>query len=157
MTAFNLKQHPIRMSGAGKRDLRSQFGVVPFRIKDDKLEILVITARDNGRWVLPKGWPMDGATPAEAAAAEAYEEAGVEGRMLPTVLGLYSYRKAVNGDDLPIAVTMFAMRVDKVLKSWPEKAQRKRRWVSRKKAVALLKEPDLAQIVRAFDPGTAPG
>lgn len=157
MTGFNLKQHPIRMTGAGKRDLRSQFGVVPFRIKEGKVEILVITARDGDRWVLPKGWPMDGNTPAEAAATEAYEEAGVEGRMLPAVLGLYSYRKAVNGDDLPIVVTMFAMRVDKVLKSWPEKDRRKRKWVNRKKAAALMREPELAQMVRAFDPGTAPG
>ncbi|WP_246138048.1 NUDIX hydrolase [Maritimibacter fusiformis] len=154
MTAFNLKQHPIRLTGAGKHDLRSQFGVVPYRVTDEgKTEILVITARDNDRWILPKGWPMDGSTPAEAAATEAFEEAGVEGQVAPMVLGLYSYRKAVNGDDLPIVVTMFALRVDKVLKDWPEKRHRKRKWLSRKKAAALMKEPELAEIVRAFDPG----
>jgi 8-oxo-dGTP pyrophosphatase MutT (NUDIX family) len=152
LTAFNLKQHPIRMTGADKHDLRTQFGVMPYRIRDGKLEILLITARDNNRWILPKGWPMDGITPAEAAATEAFEEAGVEGKVSPVVLGLYSYRKSVNGDDLPIVVTMFAMKVGRVLKSWPEKSQRKRKWVSRKKAAALLKEPELGQIVSGFDP-----
>lgn len=152
MTAFSVKQRPIRLPGAGKRDVRSQFGALPWRLNDGKVEILLITSRGTGRWIIPKGWPMDGATPAEAAATEAYEEAGVEGKPSHLVLGFYSYRKRNNGDDLPIVVAVFPIRVQKVLQDWPEKGERKRKWVSQKKAAALLREPELKRIVKHFDP-----
>lgn len=43
-------------------------------------QVLLITSRDTGRWVLPKGWPMRGRSMAQAALIEAWEEAGVEGQ-----------------------------------------------------------------------------
>jgi hypothetical protein len=42
---------------------------------DDK-EILLVTSRDTGRWIIPKGWPIDGKNASEAALQEAWEEAG---------------------------------------------------------------------------------
>jgi 8-oxo-dGTP pyrophosphatase MutT (NUDIX family) len=154
MMALNLKQKPIRLAGSGKYDVRTQFGALPWRVTDGKVEILLITSRGSGRWIIPKGWPMNGATPAEAAATEAYEEAGVEGKLSNAVLGFYSYRKRIakDGDNLPIVVAVFPLRVKKMLKSWPEKHERKRRWMSRKKAAALVREPELAQMIRLFDP-----
>ncbi|GKY88593.1 NUDIX hydrolase [Sinisalibacter aestuarii] len=142
----------MRLAGAGKRDVRSQFGAIPWRLNDGKVEVLLVTSRISRRWILPKGWPMHGATPAEAAATEAYEEAGVTGEPSNAAVGFYSYRKDFEGDDLPVVVAMFPLRVKKVLKDWPEKGQRKRKWVSRKKAAALLSEPELRLMVRNFDP-----
>jgi 8-oxo-dGTP pyrophosphatase MutT (NUDIX family) len=152
VTALTIKQKPMRLAGAEKHDVRSQFGAIPWRLTDGKLEILLITSRRSGRWILPKGWPMHGATPAEAAATEAYEEAGVTGTPSNVALGFYSYEKDVDGSILPIVVAMFPLQVTKVLKSWPERGERKRKWVGRKKAAALLQEPELRQMVRAFDP-----
>lgn len=151
---MTLKQKPVRLAGLGKYDVRTQFGALPWRLKDGKIEILVITSRGSGRWIIPKGWPMDGQTPAEAAATEAYEEAGATGKLSQMVLGFYGYRKhrGKGEDDLPVMVTVFPLRVKKLHKSWPEKKQRKRRWVSRKKAASLVNEPELAQIIRLFDP-----
>lgn len=146
------KQRPMRLAGAGKREVRSQFGAIPWRITDGKLEFLLITSRRTRRWIMPKGWPMDGQTPAEAAAMEAYEEAGVKGDASHAAVGFYSYTKSFGGDDLPIVVAMFPLRVRKVLKDWPEKGQRRRKWVSRKKAAMLLSEPELMRIVGKFDP-----
>ena len=152
VTDHSISQRPIRLAGSGKRDVRTQFGALPWRIRDGKVEILLITSRGTGRWIIPKGWPMDGATPAEAAATEAYEEAGVEGKLSNAVLGFYGYRKVIDsGDDLPIVVAVFPLRVKKMLKDWPEKAERKRRWVSQKKAATLLHEPELCQLVRHFE------
>jgi 8-oxo-dGTP pyrophosphatase MutT (NUDIX family) len=142
----------MRLAGVGKRDVRSQFGAVPWRKHDGKVEFLLISSRRTRRWILPKGWPIHGATPAEAAATEAYEEAGVTGVASNVAIGFYSYRKLFDGDDLPVVVAMFPLRVKKVLKEWPEMAERKRKWVSRKKAASLLHEPELRHIVRNFDP-----
>jgi 8-oxo-dGTP pyrophosphatase MutT (NUDIX family) len=152
VTALTVTQRPMRLAGAGKRDVRSQFGAIPWRQHGGKIEILLVTSRGTKRWILPKGWPMHGATPAEAAATEAYEEAGVTGKPSHTAAGFYSYHKVIDGDDTPVVVAMFPLQVKKVLKNWPEKGQRKRKWVSRKKAAALLAEPELRQIVRNFDP-----
>lgn len=142
----------MRLSGVGKRDVRSQFGAVPWRINDGKVEFLLVSSRRTKRWILPKGWPMHGATPAETAATEAFEEAGVTGVASNIAIGFYSYRKSCDGDDLPVVVAMFPLRVKKVLKEWPEQTERKRKWFSRKKAANLLREPELRQIVRNFDP-----
>lgn len=152
---MGIKQKPMRLAGAGKREVRSQFGAVPWRINNGKLEILLITSRRSKRWILPKGWPMDGATPAEAAATEAYEEAGVWGETSQLPIGFYAYVKAYEGDDLPIVVAMFPLKVKKILKRWPEMGERKRKWVSRKKAAEALSEPELRQILRDFDPRKA--
>ncbi len=151
---LDFKQKPVRLAGAGKYELRTQFGALPWRIADGKVEILLITSRGSGRWIIPKGWPMDGQTPAEAAATEAFEEAGIEGKLSQNVFGFYGYRKrlAKEGHDLPIMVTVFPLKVKKMCKSWPEKQERTRKWMSRKKAASLVREPELARMIRLFDP-----
>ncbi|MEJ2016863.1 MAG: NUDIX domain-containing protein, partial [Maritimibacter sp.] len=88
-----LKQKPIKLTGTDKYGVRTQFGALPWRLKAGKVQILLITSRGSGRWIIPKGWPMHGQTPSEAAATEAYEEAGIEGKLSPMVLGFYGYRK----------------------------------------------------------------
>ena len=63
-----------------KQATRVQYGALPYRLKDDaSVEVLLVTTRQTKRWIIPKGWPIKGLTPAEAAAREAYEEAGVQG------------------------------------------------------------------------------
>lgn len=155
MANLGAKQRPIRLAGSGKRDVRTQFGALPWRVVDGKLQVLLITSRDSGRWIIPKGWPMDGATPAEAAATEAFEEAGVEGKLSHFVVGFYGYLKQMDkADDLPIVVAVFPIKVKRLLADWPERAERKRRWFSAKKAAAIVAEPELRQIIKDFDPRT---
>ena len=77
-------QTPLRIGGAVKSESRTQFGALCFRrSKTQKagVELLLVSSRDTGRWIIPKGWPMDRETPAAAAAMEAWEEAGVRGRV----------------------------------------------------------------------------
>ncbi|SEN67382.1 NUDIX hydrolase [Palleronia pelagia] len=143
---------PMRLSPAGKRDVRTQFGALPYRVRNGKLQILLITTRRTRRWVIPKGWPQDGATPSDSAGTEAFEEAGVEGVASPQCLGIFTYIKEMDGDDLPCVVAVFPLKVKKVLKDWPEKAARSRRWESPKKAARLVQEPELARMLATFDP-----
>ena len=104
---------------------------------------------------MPKGWPIRDKTAAQTAATEAFEEAGVEGTVHPECIGLYSYLKVVDGSPpLPCVVSLHALKVKRLLRKYPEQAQRTRKWYSRKKASALVDEPELQQIIRHFDPRT---
>lgn len=146
------KQVPIRLSPSDKRSVRTQFGALPYRLRDGKVEILLITSRGTGRWIIPKGWPMDGETPAGAAATEAYEEAGVEGKLSHQVIGFYAYNKMHDGEKLPCVVAIFPLKVKKILNTYPEKTQRRRKWFSQKKAAQMISEPELRPLIKGFDP-----
>ena len=152
LTIAKSKQKPMRLSLKDKRSVRTQFGALPYRVKDGKFQILLITTRGTGRWIIPKGWPMDGETPAGSAATEAYEEAGVEGKLSHEVLGFYAYNKAHEGEQLPCVVAVFPLKVTKQHKSFPEKGQRRRKWVTQKKAAQMVWEPELRRIIKGFSP-----
>lgn len=141
------------MDASNKRDVRTQFAALCYRIHKDETQILLVTSRERGRWIIPKGWPVEGETPAQAAATEAYEEAGVEGKTFNVCLGLYSYTKIMEGsENLPCAVSVFPVKVKKILQTYPEMDERKRKWFSQKKAVARIREPELRKIIKHFDP-----
>lgn len=121
------------------------------------MRVLLITSRDTGRWVIPKGWPMRRRTEAEAAAREAYEEAGVRGIVALRSIGLYTYRKVLAPDRrVTCAVRVFPLEVRELLRKYPETGQRRSRWFSPLKAARRVAEPELAAIVRGFDPAAAP-
>ena len=144
---------PMNLSALGKRDVRTQFGALCWRVRNDKVQILLVTTRRTKRWVVPKGWPMDGETPAAAAATEALEEGGVEGRVSDQCLGIFTYTKEMDrDDDLPCVVAVFPLKVKRVLKDWPEKEARSRRWETPRKAARLVHEPELARMLLNFDP-----
>lgn len=153
MTIRQPKQRPLRLMDQGKRDVRSQFGALCWRKRGDKLEFLLITSRRRRRWIIPKGWPADRTTPVDAARLEAWEEAGVEGKATPVCLGIYSYNKDLpEGEVLPCVVAVFPIRVRKLSADYPEKADRRRKWFSRKKAAKLVDEPELSTMILHFDP-----
>lgn len=152
MTLAKIKHRPIRVAGADKRDVRTQFGALCYRLTDGKVEILLITSRGRGNWIIPKGWPMADQTPGSAAATEAEQEAGAIGKVSDRVLGFYSYSKTHEGDNLPCVVAVFPLKVKKLLKSYPEDKQRNRIWVSQKKAISMVKEPELRRIIKDFHP-----
>ena len=146
-------QLPIKLRTGGKTDVRTQFAALCYRTnKKGKLRICIVTSRRSKRWILPKGWPMHNMTPARAAATEAWEEAGVKGRAIDQCLGVYSYVKPLTRGAAPVIVMVYPLAVTKIAKNWPEDSQRKRKWLSLKKAARALTEPELRRIVRRFDP-----
>lgn len=152
MTVPGIVQPPLIDLDAPKRDVRTQFGALCYRVKDGETQILLITSRNTRRWIMPKGWPMANRTPAEAAAQEAWEEAGVEGKVGETSIGLYTYTKVMaKSDDLPCAVVIFPLRVRDLKNKFPEANERSRRWFSPKKAAKAVWEPELAALLESFD------
>lgn len=157
MTLQKKTQLPISTGGGHKSDVRTQFAALCYKVVDGETRVLLVTSRRSGRWIVPKGWPVDQMRPAAAAMKEAYEEAGVEGKVIDFCLGLYSYQKALDEDeDLPCIAAIFPVKVKNLLKKYPEKGQRKRRWYSPGKAAQKVDEPELARIIKTFDPQLLP-
>lgn len=153
MSLMSTQQLPISVKARRKGDMRTQFAALCWRVTNGKPQILLITTRGSNRWIVPKGWPEAGLTPSEAAMREAWEEAGVEGRAQALCLGLFSYMKSIEkGQSFPCVAMVYPVRVRRLAKTFPEAGERKRKWFSPKKAAARVAEPELAQILRTFDP-----
>lgn len=153
MSLAKVKQRALKIADRDKRDVRTQFGALCWRRQGDEVQVLLVTSKRTRRWILPKGWPQHGATPAQAAATEAWEEAGATGKVSTVCLGIYSYDKDMEDDvELPCVVALFPLKVKRLDADWPEMKKRRRRWFSLKKAAELVREPELASILRQFDP-----
>jgi 8-oxo-dGTP pyrophosphatase MutT (NUDIX family) len=128
----------------------TQFAALPFRVgATGRPEIMLLTSRETGRWVIPKGWPIKGLKPHQVAAQEAYEEAGFVGNIASKrPVGIYHYEKQFAAGRLLCEVRVFLFRVDQQLDEWPEKDQRESRWLDPAKAAALVDEGGLAELVR---------
>ena len=154
MSMIRARQHPVKLGRSTKDSVRTQLGALVWRYRKDKLQVLLIKSRRRKRWIIPKGWPMDGQTPVQAAATEAWEEAGIKGRPAPICIGLYSYLKYPRDGQppMPCVVAVFPLKARWVFDKYPEADQRKRKWVTLKKAVGMVDDPELSQIIRHFDP-----
>ena len=132
---------------SGKR----QYGALAIGLDGDSgIKVVLITSRDTGRWVIPKGWPMRGKAALEVALVEAYEEAGIVGRaLIKKPVGTYRYRKVLaSGLEANLRVGVFVVLVDTLLEDWPERGQRVVEWFTPYEAAALVAEPDLAKLIR---------
>ena len=132
---------------------RKQIGALVWRMDDGDLKVLLVTSRDTGRFVIPKGWPMKRTKDSKAAAIEAFEEAGVSGRITNKPIGHYDYNKIFGpGFALPCRVMVYAMETNKILPKWPEKSERKRVWMTLHEAAASVHEPELRNLIENFVP-----
>jgi 8-oxo-dGTP pyrophosphatase MutT (NUDIX family) len=128
----------------------TQYGVIAARrTADGAVEVLLITSRDTGRWVVPRGNPIAGKSPEESAAQEAYEEAGIIGPVGTEAIGSYTYEKRRRlRSAVPAVVHLFRMDVAEERDDWPEKGERERRWFQVEEAAAAVHEADLAALIR---------
>lgn len=121
-----------------------QSGVIPYRMNDGKLEVLLITNRKYQKWVLPKGGIVTGMTPPDSAAKEAWEEAGICGQVKNTKIGCYKYRK--NGKTY--RVHMYPLNVESLCENYPEAGQRLRVWVDINEAIAKIELRSLQRLIK---------
>ena len=128
-----------------------QVAALPWRKAEDGFEVLLVTSRGTGRWVLPKGWPEKREEPYEAAAREAAEEAGVDGTIARRAAGRFYYAKLLpSGMRWRCEVFVYPLEVDRVADKWPERKKRTRRWCSPQEAASLVAEPDLGELIAGF-------
>lgn len=135
----------------------SQFGALCWRVGKAGAEVLLISSRETGRWVIPKGWPMKDRSGPEAAAMEAWEEAGVKGEIAKAKLGHFTYEKILKRDTTnesakPCVVEVFSLEVSKIAPEFPEQRQRRRKWFAPAAASRKVAEVELKVILAGFAP-----
>ncbi len=129
-----------------------QVAALVWRVENDELQLLTITSRGTGRWIIPKGWPQTGRTLARTAMREAFEEAGIRGVIDPVPVGTYDYQKydmspeAVSSFTVAVYAVAFTEQVDK----WPERGERILEWVSPELAAERVEEPELKKLIHNF-------
>jgi phosphohistidine phosphatase len=121
-----------------------QSSVIPFRVVDGRMEVLVVSSSSGRKTVVPKGIHEPGLSAQESAAIEAWEEGGAEGEVLDEAIGDYRYAKW----GAECSVKVYPMRVTRVVadEEW-EESHRKRRWLSPKQAAKQLTQPALGPMV----------
>ena len=121
-----------------------QSGVIPYRKKNGKTEVLLVTSIKKRNWIIPKGFIEYHLSPFQSAKKEAFEEAGVRGSNGTKILGSYMVYK--NGSELLTKV--YSMRVTRVYKDYPEKNLRKRKWLPTADAAKKVSIPEIAKMIR---------
>ena len=157
MTAFDkikqlldLFRHPTGNYGRAGGKPKRQAAAAVFRGSGDACELMLITSRDTGRWIVPKGWIEKGEDGPTAAIREVWEEAGLVGEVLPGgPVGHYRYLKLRprRGDAL-CDVDVYLVKLVEEKNQWPEKGQRRRKWFPVATAIGLIGEDGLKDVIR---------
>ena len=121
----------------------SQSAVIPFLLENGKLKLMMISNRKCSRWIFPKGIIEQHLTPQQSAAKEAFEEAGIKGKVHSNEIGTYRYKKW-GGICL---VQVYLLQVKEILTDWPEAEFRYRIWVGTEEAEQFVREKELKTIV----------
>jgi 8-oxo-dGTP pyrophosphatase MutT (NUDIX family) len=134
---------------------RVQYAALPYRRRaDERTQVMLVTTRESGRWVIPKGWPKKRKKPSATAASEAREEAGVVGVIGRDSIGSYSYKKRLkSGAIVACEVRVFPLKVKRQQKRWPERGERDIQWFSRTKAAKAVRDRALGDIIRSLPKG----
>ena len=134
------------------RPRRRQVAALCYRMSDEGKQVLLVTSRGTGRWIVPKGWPVPGKDGPGSALQEAWEEAGVSiAEIEPSPVGQYDYAKGLaNGASIPIETQVYLTHVTGLKDAYPEADERCRAWFSPQEAADLVHEGDLKAILRAL-------
>lgn len=148
------RRSPMSRTPRTRESETRQVAALPWRrTAEGVVEIMMITSRETRRWVVPKGGRMAGKADHEAAAIEAYEEAGLQGVMAERAIGHFRYLKRLRGgEDRACVVAVYPLEVLIQLGGYPEAGQRDLCWMSREAAAEAVHEEDLAALLRVFSP-----
>lgn len=128
-----------------------QAGALPWRLKPKKAEVMLVTGRRSKRWMIPKGWPVDGKSLADSAAQEAFEEAGIKGKVDPDPIGRFRHVKQhLIVGDMEVEIVVHPMAVEKQLDDWPERGERDRKWFELGEAAERVDSDHLRTLIVEF-------
>ncbi|NPU12724.1 NUDIX hydrolase [Bradyrhizobium sp. 83012] len=127
-----------------------QFAALPFRIEATQLSILLITTRRKQRWSVPKGSPMLRKGPHRVAAIEAYEEAGLRGKIGRQSLGQFKHAKRKGKRKILCDVELYPLKVKKQHGRYPERGQRELVWLPAAEAARRVHRAKLRRLIESF-------
>ena len=126
-----------------------QVAAVCYRVRKNGIEFLLVQTR-GGRWTFPKGSAEPGLTHAQAAALEAFEEAGVHGRMEELSFTRYVRRRRGEGRESVIETVVNAFLCEVLWLDSPQEADRNPTWFSVEKAKRRLREDRTTDFAAEF-------
>ncbi|MBO6759109.1 MAG: NUDIX hydrolase [Roseibium sp.] len=139
------------LKGLFIRPTRLQVAALCHRSASGEPDVLLVTSRDKGRWILPKGWPEPDLEAHETAALEAFEEAGVRGDVDQTMYGSFrSHKGMANGSKIPTRVLVYRIAFGEQVETFREKGQRQVVWMSVSRAIETADEPGLRRLLKRF-------
>ncbi|MBL6774406.1 MAG: NUDIX hydrolase [Candidatus Puniceispirillum sp.] len=127
-----------------------KIGVIPFDISGGRVSIMFVTSQRRGRWIFPKGNLKPDESHKKGCKREAFEEAGVEGRIISELPMTHVVTKSSNGKLSEVAVTYYPMLVSKQFDKWPEQAKRERQWALLEDAGLVADCKDFQQVIKQF-------
>lgn len=144
----------FRLSQVRRLRQCQQVAAVCYRVRKGEIEFLLVQTR-GGRWTFPKGGVEPGLTHAQAAALEAFEEAGVHGRMEEISFARYVRRRGQGTGMSGKEIGTHAHLCEVSRLAPPQEFNRNRTWFSPDKAKRRLREdrtPDYgAELTRVVD------
>jgi len=141
------------MSREGGQAVPLQSGALAWRVKKSKKkpEVLLVTGRRSGRWMIPKGWPMVGKSRADSAAQEAFEEAGIKGKIDPSPIGRFRHIKQhILFGRIEVDIVVHTLAVERELGNWPERGERDRKWFAIDDAMERVDSDELRLLIEEF-------
>jgi 8-oxo-dGTP pyrophosphatase MutT (NUDIX family) len=136
-----------------KKKTYKQYAALPYTVRDGQLLVMLVTSRETGRWVIPKGWPEKNMAPSQVAAMEAFEEAGLIGDVASKSFATFQYYKRLSENNRKrCRVEVFLFAVHQELDDWREKEQRKREWMPPEQAATCVFEKGLIKLLRNLKP-----
>jgi 8-oxo-dGTP pyrophosphatase MutT (NUDIX family) len=124
----------------------TQSAIIPYRLEEGKLEILLITSIRKKKWIIPKGFIEFNLSAFESAKKEAFEEAGVIGTNETIELGSFTITKYGGRTN----IVVYSMEVEKFKDDYPEKNLRKRKWYSVEEAVETISIPEVIKMIETL-------
>lgn len=140
------------VSRGGEVAVPIQSGALPWRVKRGKksrtAEVLLVTGRRSGRWMIPKGWPVEGKSLADSAAQEAFEEAGIKGKVDPRPIGTFRHVKQhLLFGRMEVDIQVHPLAVKRELGEWPERGERTRKWFRVEEAAERVDSEELKGLI----------
>ncbi len=124
----------------------TQSAIIPYRLEEGKLEILLITSIRKKKWIIPKGFIEFNLSAFESAKKEAFEEAGVIGTNETIELGSFTITKYGGRTN----IVVYSMEVEKFKDDYPEKNLRKRKWYTVEEAIETISIPEVVKMIETL-------
>lgn len=125
-----------------------RIAVIPVLGDGKDRRLVLVTARRHGHWIVPTGKPEAKLSDKRVAALEAFEEAGVVGRLKKLRRPARVICRSASGKSRRL--DLYGLTVRKKLSRWPEKNQRERRLVGADELDALPMDAQLKQVIRRY-------
>jgi len=131
-------------------NLKHRVGVIPFSDKGSQSAILLITSLTRSRWIFPKGKLELQESHEDGCKREAFEEAGITGKVFNDFPITTLITSASEGKIEKFPVTFYPFSVQKQLDDWPEKQKRERRWVLFEDVRKIVSKEDYLPLINQF-------